>query len=78
MELLGIVASITIVFSMIFQTTTFKGTISMRILNTIGSIFFIVYGFALPAYATAVCNCCVFAINIFYLIKEVKDRNKVN
>lgn len=76
MEWIGIVASIIIVFSTMFKTTTFKGTILMRVLNTIGSILFIVYGFMLPAYATAICNCCTLIINIFYLFKEVKDHNK--
>ena len=75
-EIIGIIASILIVFSMVFKTTTYKGTILMRILNLTGSIFFIIYGFLLPAYSTAITNCCVFGLNIFYIFKETYDRRK--
>ena len=73
LEVIGLIAAIIIVFSMIFKTTTFRGTILMRILNGLGSVFFIIYGFALSAYGTAICNCCLFLINIYYLFKEIKD-----
>lgn len=75
-EIIGIIASILIVFSMAFKTTSYKGTMLMRIINTIGSIFFIIYGFILPAYATAITNCCGFVLNIFYIFKETHDRRK--
>ena len=72
-EIVGIVASILIVLSMCFKTTTFKGTIIMRVINGAGSIFFVVYGAMLPAYSTLVTNGCAFFINLFYLIKEIRD-----
>lgn len=43
-EIVGIVASVFIVFSLVFKTTTFKGTLLLRILNSLGCIFFITYG----------------------------------
>lgn len=73
MEIIGLIASLLIVFSSIFKTTTYKGTMAMRCLNTIGSIFFIIYGLILPAYSTAICNCCIFIINLYYIYKEHKD-----
>lgn len=73
-EIIGIIASVLIVFSMVFKTTTFKGTMLMRILNLTGSVFFIVYGFLLPAYATAITNTCAFVLNLIYIIKEPYDR----
>jgi hypothetical protein len=73
MELTGIMASIIIIFSMVFKTTTFKGTMLMRTLNTVGSVLFIIYGLSIPAYSTAICNCCALLINIFYIFKETKD-----
>lgn len=76
-EIIGIIASIFIVVSMCFKTTTFKGTIIMRIINGLGSIIFVIYGILLPAIATLITNACAFFINIFYLIKEIKDyKNK--
>ncbi len=77
-EIIGIIASILIVFSMVFKTTTFKGTILMRIINSIGSIFFIVYGILVAAYSTTAANCAIFIVNVFYLIKEIKDHNKAH
>lgn len=75
-EAIGMVASILIVCSMVFKTTTFKGTMLMRIINMLGSVFFIIYGFVLPAYATGVANICVFIINVYYIVKEYKDYKK--
>ncbi len=76
LEIVGLIAAIFIAFSMIFKTTTFKGTILMRSMNTVGSIFFIIYGFMLPAYSTAICNVFIFVLNIYYLFKEVRDYKK--
>lgn len=73
-EVIGIIASVLVVFSMVFKTTTYRGTMMMRILNLTGSIFFIVYGFLLPAYATAITNTCAFILNLIYIIKEPYDR----
>ena len=73
-EVIGIIASVLVVFSMVFQTTTYRGTMMMRILNLTGSIFFIVYGFLLPAYATAITNTCALILNLIYIIKEPYDR----
>ena len=72
-EIVGIVASLFVVISMCFKTTLFKGTIIMRIINGLGSIVFVVYGALLPAIATLITNACVFVINLFYLVKEIRD-----
>ena len=77
-EVIGIIASIFIVVSMCFKTTTFKGTIVMRIINGLGSIIFVIYGILLPAIATLITNACALVINLFYLIKEIKDHRRVN
>ena len=77
-EIIGIIASVLIVFSMLFKTTTFKGTVWMRIINALGSVFFIIYGFSIKAYSTGICNSILFLVNIFYLIKEIKDHNCIN
>lgn len=75
-EIIGLVASVLIVFSMVFKTTNFKGTIAMRIINSVGSIFFVIYGFTLPALATGIANACLFVLNIVYLIIEVRSHAK--
>ena len=77
-ELIGLIASVLVVFSMVFKTTTYKGTMIMRMLNGLGSVFFIIYGFILPAISTAITNICAFILNIYWLIKEYKDHKKLN
>lgn len=77
-EILGIIATIIVLISMSFKTTSYKGTMCMRIINIIGSVAFTIYGCLLPAYATAIMNFILFFINIFYLIKETIDYKKKN
>ena len=48
----------------------------MRAINIFGSIIFMVYGILLPAISTAVLNGLLIFINIFYLIKLLKLKNK--
>lgn len=75
-EIYGLIASFLIVFSMVFKTTTYRGTMLMRIINGIGSIFFVIYGLLLPAFSTFLANAVLFFINIFYIYKEMKDHQK--
>ena len=84
-DFIGIIASIFIVFSMVFKTTTFKGTICMRVINSVGSAFFIIYGFwpasekhflGVNAFALGLANSILFLLNIFYIFKECKDYKK--
>ena len=75
-EIVGIVASIFIVFSLIFKTTTFKGTLFLRVLNSFGSIFFIIYGALIGAWSTLIANAACLIINIIYTIIEIKNYKK--
>lgn len=83
-DFIGIIASIFIVFSMVFKTTTFKGTICMRVINSVGSAFFVIYGFwpaignflNVNAFATGLANSLLLLLNIFYIFKECKDYKK--
>ena len=47
----------------------------MRLMNMLGSIAFTIYGFMLPAYATAFMNICSAIINFIYLIKTIRSAN---
>lgn len=75
-ELIGCIASMLIVVSMVFKTSTYKGTIAMRSINAIGSIVFLIYGLILPAYATAIANGALIVINCCHIVKEYKDHKK--
>lgn len=75
-ELIGIVSTVLILFSMLFKTTTLKGDIRMRSLNLAGSIVFVVYGCLLPAISTAVLNGALVVINTYHLVMLVKEGKK--
>ena len=72
-EIVGITASVFIVLSLVFKTTTFKGTLLLRLLNSVGCIFFIVYGAVLPAISTAIANSACLVINIVFIIVETRS-----
>lgn len=75
-ESIGIVATVLILFSMLFKTTTLKGDIRMRVLNLLGSLIFTVYGCLLPAISTAVLNGLLIIINTYHLISLLKEQKK--
>lgn len=75
-EIIGITATLLILASMLFVTTTVKGSIIMRILNLIGSAIFVVYGILLPAISTAILNGGLVVVNTIHLIKLLKDNKK--
>lgn len=75
-EIIGITATLLILASMLFVTTTVKGSIIMRILNLIGSAIFVVYGILLPAISTAILNGGLVIVNTIHLIKLLKDNKK--
>ena len=75
-EVIGIVGTVAILFSMLFKTTTLKGDIRMRVLNLIGSLIFTIYGCLLPAISTAVLNGILIIVNIYHLISLLKESKK--
>jgi len=75
-EIIGIVATVMILISMSFKTTTLKGSIIMRITNIIGSIVFTVYGALLPAISTAILNALLVIINTYHLIVLINENKK--
>ena len=58
-EIIGIIA--TTLIAMSFLSNNLK---TIRILNTIGSIMMIIYGYLLNAYSTIILNIIVILINI--------------
>lgn len=75
-ELVGIVATIFILISMSFKTTSFKGNLWMRVLNIIGSIIFVIYGILMPALSTAILNGAVIIINSYHIYILLKSNKK--
>ena len=77
-EVIGIVAAVLILISMLFPTMSFKGSVLMRIINIIGCIVFAVYGVLLPAVATAIANMGILIVNIVHLCILIKNKKHTN
>lgn len=77
-ESIGIVATLLILVSMLFKTTTIKGSILMRTLNIAGSLVFVIYGCLLPAVSTAILNGALIIVNVYHLIILIKENQKDN
>jgi CHASE2 domain-containing sensor protein len=75
-ETVGIFSTLLILVSMCFKTTSFKGSLIMRILNLLGSIVFMVYGILLPAISTAVLNAALIMVNGYHLLILIKENKK--
>lgn len=75
-EVIGIASTLLILASMLFKTTTIKGSILMRTLNLLGSAVFVVYGVLLPAISTAILNAALVLVNSYHLIVLIKEKNK--
>ena len=73
-EAIGILATLLILVSMSFKTTSIKGSIWMRTLNIVGSVVFVIYGCLLPAYSTAILNACLVVVNAYHLVILIKHK----
>ena len=70
-EWLGLLASAFILVSFLTQNQT-----KTRIINMVGCVVFVVYGFLLPAYSTAFMNGALFIVHIVYLTKDYLKAKK--
>ena len=60
----GYAASIMIAISLLMTDV-----IKLRLLNTVGCLLFVIYGFIVGAYPVAVANLAIILINLYHLYK---------
>lgn len=63
-EWVGYAASIMIAISLLMTDV-----IKLRLLNTVGCLLFVIYGFIVGAYPVAVANLAIILINLYHLYK---------
>lgn len=63
-EWVGYAASAFIVISLIMTSV-----VKLRIVNTVGCVLFVVYGFTVGAYPVAISNLLIVLINLFHLYR---------
>lgn len=67
-QVIGYVASAVIVLSLCFPTHTRKSTLMLRIINLIGSAFFMAYGILTDTIPTAVLNGATIVVDIVQIV----------
>ena len=77
-ELSGVIASLLIIISLLFKTNIYEGALALRVLNTVGSLVFVVYGVYLLAYSTIFLNVVAVVINVYQAVKMKKDYQSTN
>ena len=70
-ELVGYLGSLLVLVSFL-MTSVFK----LRVVNTVGSLIFMVYALIIHSYPTAIMNFCLVLINLHFLWKMHKDAGK--
>ena len=68
-EWLGYLASIMIAISMFMKDIS-----KLRVINFIGCIIFIAYGFLIKAYPVAIVNFIIAITNVYYLYKDYREK----
>lgn len=67
-EIIGILASVLVLVSMLFKTDTAKQVFWLRTINLAGSVAFVIYGLLVPAYSTAIVNFILVFVNLYYIL----------
>ncbi len=68
-QLIGYIGSALVLVSFL-MVSVYK----LRVVNSIGSVVCVIYGFIIGAYPTVVMNLCLVAINVYYLIKMINTQ----
>ena len=67
-DIFGYIGTIIILYSFVIENI-FK----LRLINSIGSVFWIIYGFGILAWPTVNVNSCILLIHTIWFIKHRKE-----
>lgn len=68
-EIFGFIATL-----LVFVSFLPKNIVFIRVMNLIGSIFFVVYGFGVGAFWTGFMNACLIIVHSYHLLKIMKGK----
>lgn len=71
-EVLGIFATLLLLFSMACSCKDKRSTLIMRSVNALAAVLFIIYSVVLNAYSNIVSNTAILFIDIYYIYKCLK------
>lgn len=75
-EVIGMIATVLLVISMMVNTKNPKMVIIMRAINAVASVGFVIYGILLSAYSTTISNIFILLVDIWYLYKNIVEYKK--
>jgi len=67
-DIFGYAGTVIILYSFIIEIIY-----KLRFINSIGSVFWILYGIGILAWPTIIVNSCILLIHIFWFIKHRKE-----
>jgi hypothetical protein len=67
-DIFGYIGTIIILYSFIVENIY-----KLRFINSIGSVFWIIYGFGILAWPTVIVNSCILLIHTIWFIKHRKE-----
>ena len=70
LEVAGMIATTLVFISFLFTDVKW-----IRMLNLVGSIFFVIYGFGIGAFWTGFTNAGLVFVNLYHLIKLQRGKN---
>lgn len=70
-EMVGYIGSLLVLISFLMVSV-----VKLRIVNTVGSVIFMIYALIIKSYPTAIMNFCLVLINIHYLYRISKTDDK--
>lgn len=76
-EIIGIIASIIILCSAIFKSADIKKNLWMRIINSVGSFIFSIYGFINGSWSITLLNAAMVVVCVVHIVLLRKQINKI-
>jgi hypothetical protein len=70
-DIFGYIGTVLILYSF-----TIENIYKLRLINSIGSVFWIIYGIGISAGPTVLVNSCVLCIHTYWFIKKRKEWQK--
>jgi hypothetical protein len=70
-DIFGYIGTVLILYSF-----TIENIYKLRLINSIGSVFWIIYGLGISAGPTILVNSCVLCIHTYWFIKKRKEWQK--
>jgi len=69
-EWVGYLASVVLMISFLMKNIN-----KLRIINSIGAVLFIVYGFMLSSWPVIITNAFILGVNVYYLSKHFSQKD---